>query len=179
VGGLLAVVPAGATAHYAAYDGNGNVVGLVQSTDGTLSARYEYGPFGEPVRVSGPMAGANPFRWSTKYTDEETDLVYYGHRYYTASTGRWPSHDPIDEEGGANLYAFARNDSLNRFDILGLAESKVQGCVGTCGKIIDDWILEEIKRKRHRGCGLFRTARLRVKSVDEERSTRPPNLHTP
>ena len=27
---------------------------------------YEYGPFGEPLRVSGAMAGMNPFRFSTK-----------------------------------------------------------------------------------------------------------------
>jgi RHS repeat-associated protein len=33
------------------------------------------------------MAKVNPFRFSTKYQDDETDLLYYGHRYYKASTG--------------------------------------------------------------------------------------------
>jgi RHS repeat-associated protein len=32
---------------------------------------------------------ANPFRFSSKYQDDETDLLYYGYRYYNASTGRW------------------------------------------------------------------------------------------
>ena len=47
------------------------------------------GPFGEVLRATGPMAKANPFRFSTKYQDDETDLLYYGYRYYSASTGRW------------------------------------------------------------------------------------------
>jgi RHS repeat-associated protein len=42
------------------------------------------------------MARANPFRFSTKYQDDETDLLYYGYRYYNAGTGRWLSRDPIN-----------------------------------------------------------------------------------
>ena len=54
------------------------------------------GPFGEVIRATGPMARGNPFRFSTKYQDDETDLVYYGYRYYSASTGRWLSRDPLN-----------------------------------------------------------------------------------
>ena len=32
----------------------------------------------------------------------------------------WPSRDPIEEEGGANLYGFVGNNGLDREDILGL-----------------------------------------------------------
>ena len=53
------------------YDGNGNVMGLVDVSNGTVVARYEYGPFGELIRASGPMAKNNPFRFSTKYQDDE------------------------------------------------------------------------------------------------------------
>jgi RHS repeat-associated protein len=51
------------------------------------------------------MAKANPFRFSTKYQDDETDLLYYGYRYYSASTGTWLSRDPIDEVAFRNRYA--------------------------------------------------------------------------
>ena len=71
-------------------------------------------------RSTGPMAKANPIRWSTRYQDDETDLVYYGHRYYNPSTGRWPSRDLIDEPGGLNLYAIAGNDAVDEYDRLGL-----------------------------------------------------------
>ena len=33
------------------------------------------GPFGEVLRATGPMAKTNPFRFSTKYQDDETDLL--------------------------------------------------------------------------------------------------------
>jgi RHS repeat-associated protein len=68
------------------------------------------------------MAKANPIRFSTKYQDDETDLLYYGYRYYNASTGRWLSSDPILEEGGLNVYAFIDNDGLNFVDLHGLTD---------------------------------------------------------
>jgi hypothetical protein len=56
------------------YDGNGNVAALLDASGSTMSARYEYGPFGERIRASGLLAKTNPFRFSTKYQDEETRL---------------------------------------------------------------------------------------------------------
>ena len=83
------------------------------------SATYEYGPFGELLRSTGPLADSNPFRFSTKFTDEETGLVYYGFRYYDSGTGRWLGRDPIGEWGGYNLYGFVGNDGVNLVDPLG------------------------------------------------------------
>jgi RHS repeat-associated protein len=98
VGGLLQIqnVDLG-TQNFVAFDGNGNVAGLVKATEGTLSAKYEYGPFGEVIKASGIMAKANPVRFSTKCQDDETDLVYYGYRYYNSSMGRWVSGDPLGD----------------------------------------------------------------------------------
>jgi len=85
------------------------------------------GPFGEVIRATGPMAKANPFRFSTKYQDDETELVYYGCRYYNASTGRWITRDLINENGGVSLYAFVRGNPVNRFDALGQADPNPTG----------------------------------------------------
>jgi integrase/recombinase XerD len=46
-------------------------------------------------------------------------VAYYGYRYYDPKTGRWPSRDPIEEEGGLNLYGFVGNDGLGKIDVLG------------------------------------------------------------
>jgi len=81
----------------------------------------EYGPFGEVLRATGPMAEANALRFSTKYQDEETGLVYYGYRYYDPGTGRWLNRDPLGEEGGMNLCGFVYNDGINKIDPRGEA----------------------------------------------------------
>jgi RHS repeat-associated protein len=122
VGGLLEVsyYGSGTTNCFAAYDGNGNAAALINAADGTTLANYEYGPFGEVIRSTGTMAKNNPFRFSTKYQDDESDLLYYGYRYNKPSTGTWPNRDPLGEEGGVNLYGFIGNNPVNQFDELGL-----------------------------------------------------------
>lgn len=119
----------------------------------------EYGPFGELFRATGPMAKANPFRFSTKYQDDETDLNYYGYRYYTASTGRWLSRDPLfelgfelqwpqvdsdDSQERASTYTFVRNEPLDFVDatgllsisdIIGLALNPPCGSVSVSGSV--------------------------------------------
>jgi len=121
VGGLLAIGYHGTatTNAFVAYDGNGNVTALINAGDGTLLANYDYGPFGEVIRATGPARGTNPFRFSSKYQDDESDLLYYGHRYYKPSTGTWLNRDPLEEEGGINLYTFVQNDSVSYTDMLG------------------------------------------------------------
>jgi len=127
VGGLLAVVGYGVSTNFVACDGNGNVAALLQTDGSALTAQYEYGPFGELLRTTGPMARNNPFRFSTKYQDDESDLLYYGYRYYNPSTGRWPSRDPMGEIERLNLYLAVRNSALTIIDFIGLYELKFDG----------------------------------------------------
>lgn len=71
-------------------------------------------------------------RWSTclhthgdKTTAKQAPLAppqakpEYGYRYYDPVTGRWPSRDPIQEQGGVNLYGFVGNDPVRRIDVIG------------------------------------------------------------
>jgi RHS repeat-associated protein len=138
VGGLLKASYFGTvtTNCFPAFDGNGNVAGLLNAADATFSANYEYGPFGEVIRSTGPMAKVNPIRFSTKYQDDESDLLYYGYRYYKPSTGTWVSRDPINERGfrtitdhkrlpfareeEKNIYCFNRENPVSIVDPLGL-----------------------------------------------------------
>lgn len=39
--------------------------------------------------------------------------------FYDPGTQRWPNRDPIEEEGGLNLYGFIENDAINHGDELG------------------------------------------------------------
>jgi RHS repeat-associated protein len=124
VGGLLGVSEIYnfgiSHSHFPTYDANGNISEYLDQT-GNVSTHLEYGPFGETLRATGTFPSIASFRFSTKYTDTETDLFYYGLRYYSPFTGRWPVRDPIGEEGGVNLYNFIANNPANGSDVLGLA----------------------------------------------------------
>jgi RHS repeat-associated protein len=152
VGGLLWLNDTANGTHFCAYDGNGNIIALSGASDGSETARYEYGPFGEPIRATGLMATENPFRFSTKFTDHETDLLYYGYRFYNPSMGRWPSRDPIGELGGLNLYAFVGNSPVVYFDVDGRLSERA------CQTAVDNGLQNNAKAKatmaemKKRGC---------------------------
>ena len=83
---------------------------------GYIRTSYSYAPFGA-VSASGDVT--QPFQWSSEHYDSETALVYYNYRHYSPDLGRWLSRDPIEEQGGVNLYAFTSNAPIVQIDILG------------------------------------------------------------
>ena len=149
VGGLLSIRDAATAATYLpSYDANGNVFALVNPASGAIVASYEYSAFGETLRATGSstFADKNPFRFSTKYTDAETQLVYYGKRYYNPSVGRFVGRDTIEEKGGRNLYAFCGNNGVNRWDYLGMnGQEVVNGVSGYrfMGVFNEHWTQEQ------------------------------------
>jgi RHS repeat-associated protein len=83
---------------------------------------------------------------------------YYGYRYYDPETGRWPSRDPIEEEGGINLYGFVGNNGVNWWDRLGMCPGDCCEYKGNCtpcdefrdnSKICDCITLEVAKENSH------------------------------
>ena len=119
IGGLLYTRRNGAV-YVPLYDANGNVMQYVDSS-GTVVASYAYDAFGRTIAATGPLADVFPHRFSTKYHDAETGLVYYDYRFYSQSLMCWLSRDPLEEEGGLNLYAFCANAPVDHFDPYGLA----------------------------------------------------------
>jgi RHS repeat-associated protein len=113
--------------------GTGSTYAMVNFTP---SANFEYDAFGREVRANGatvatsntppgltagtPYADALPFHFSSKFTDPESGLNYYGYRYYDPKDGRWLGRDPIGEAGGLNLYGAVDNNPSDKYDFLGL-----------------------------------------------------------
>ena len=136
VGGLLAMESSTGRRFYA-YDGNGNVRALVKADTvnpaaSAITARYAYDGFGREVSSVGADAALNEMRFSTKPLDKESDMNYYGYRYYVSDAGRWINRDPIAEEGGDNLYGMVDNDVIFYYDIVGLS-SRSKGSNGNGG----------------------------------------------
>ena len=171
VGALLSVWDSSAlglpSTHFISYDGNANVAASVNAATGATAANSEYGPFGEVVRATGQMAKANPFRFSTRYHDDESDMLYYGYRYYNAGTGRWLSRDPMGDPGfetlrrkrtpsfasSGNFYRFVSNNPLEGSDVFGLYEYEWEGnFTGAEKRAIKD----SIQRVRNRANALIK-----------------------
>jgi len=98
IGGLITATFDSSNTVFYVHDANGNVTELLDDSGATV-AEYVYDPFGATVSMTGTMATQNVYRFSSKCFDEETGLYYYGYRYYSPTTGRWPSRDPIGERG--------------------------------------------------------------------------------
>jgi RHS repeat-associated protein len=119
-------------------DGNGNVTALVTSAQ-LLVAKYLYDPFGNIISQSGPVAGANLYRFSSKEVHPNSGLVYYLYRYYEPDLQRWINRDPLNALGFSllnltpglfnvneekNLYSFVANSPVDAVDFLGLARGE-------------------------------------------------------
>ena len=148
VGGLLCAKQGTITA-YPIYDGSSNIIGLYDGS-GSIIAAYRYDPFGNLLAAQGYAASINPFGFSTKYTDRETGLVYYGLRYYHPALGRFINRDPIEEQGGLNLYAFCGNDGVNRWDKLGMEETDAEKAKREAAEAAAETAREEAEREARR-----------------------------
>lgn len=131
VGGLLYLKHNGAI-YIPLYDANGSVIGYLDAT-GNLVVSFTYDAFGNELSSTTsvpcsliPDPSLFHFRYSTKYLDPETGLYYYGYRFYSPVLARWLTRDPIEEQGGLNLYAFCGNNGINKYDARGLSESDVR-----------------------------------------------------
>src|SRR6266540_2284801 len=100
-------------------DGNGNVTALVNDKQ-LIVARYTYDPFGSILAKSGPLADANTYRLSSQEYHQPSGLSLYLYRAYDPNLQRFINRDPIEEEGGINLYAYVFNDPINEWDDFGL-----------------------------------------------------------
>lgn len=128
IGGLLArtansqlLSPNSSSAAHAFYhaDGNGNITAMV-NFEGSVLARYSYDPYGNTLSMSGSLAEANTYRFSSKEWQRNAGLYYYGYRFYEPNLQRWLNRDPLGEAGGINLYGFVGNSPLIWIDPYGL-----------------------------------------------------------
>jgi len=97
-------------------------------TTGAVRARYDYDPYGRITKVSGDLEADFGFTGFYRHQASGLNLTLY--RAYDSEIGRWLSRDPIEEDGGINLYVYVENDPTNGFDIYGLDTYRVNRKLG-------------------------------------------------
>ena len=140
----------GKTDYFYLYNGLGDVVGLVDSSNKVV-VRYQYNSWGKVTSsedTSGvSLATLNPFCYRKYVYDSETGLYCLGSRYYDPEVGRFVNADDTDvifvkpqELYHKNLYVYCDNNPVVRrdlqgyfwetlFDIVSLGTSVVEVCV--------------------------------------------------
>ncbi|MEM9385517.1 MAG: RHS repeat-associated core domain-containing protein [Pseudomonadota bacterium] len=107
-------------------DQRGSVRLVVDSSDGTVVQRIDYGVWGDIEFDSNP--GFQPFGFAGGLYDQDTGLTYFNYRDYDASTGRWMTADPSGFVGSkTNLYAYVDNDPINLIDPMGMEDTPARG----------------------------------------------------
>lgn len=115
--GAAIAIELGSQVYIPLHDHNGNVVNLL-NPDGSTARSYMYTAFG--LQPEPDLSDPNPWRFSSKFYDPETEFIYFGRRYYDPSSGRWITPDPSDYDDGPNLYCYVRNRPLSCIDLFGL-----------------------------------------------------------
>jgi RHS repeat-associated protein len=106
------------TASYYESDGLWSITGLSNAA-GSISQTYTYDSFGNTTALTGTLS--NPFRFTGREFDIETNLQFSRHRYDDPSIGRFISEDLLRfEDKNPNLYWYVRNGATNFVDPLGL-----------------------------------------------------------
>jgi len=115
---------------------------LVTNSLGVVVSRIEYKPYGEQVKNAAYSNGPDNFRH--KYTgqehDSETNLSYYGARYYDQALGRFITQDIMFDPNlgpkGYNRYMYVGGNPIQNYDPFG-------------GNAFSDWWTENITEGTH------------------------------
>ena len=117
IGGLLARTDASGSAYYHC-DAQGNVTCMLDGNNNVV-ARYRYDPYGNILAMSGSLAAANLYRFSSKEYHPNSGLVYYLYRYYEPSLQRWVNRDPLGGGRGGKPLCILTKQPYRHVDAFG------------------------------------------------------------
>lgn len=122
--------------------------GFVTDANGQVYEHLEYFAFGETWVQERSNIERTPYLFTGKELDEETQLYYFGARYYDPRTSVWQSPDPILNDyfnGRVNgvyeptnlaLYSYARNNPVVLWDADGNIVPLIIGAIILADKAI-------------------------------------------
>jgi len=118
---------------------------LLSDSASSAVERYRYDAYGGATVLDadgsddsdGLSDVENPYAFTARRPDAETDLMYYRNRQYSVTLGRFISRDPVGYRDSWNLYIYVSGRPGSSFDPLGAAEQTppadaYHGCLLAC-----------------------------------------------
>lgn len=102
------------TPYIPVHDLQGNIIQYTDLSNGPQEQKI-FTAFGECFTPS-----TIPWGYCSKRHDPESELIYFGRRYYDSNLGRFITPDPEGYTDTYNLYAYCSNNPLTHFDPYGL-----------------------------------------------------------
>ena len=109
--------------------------------------QYVYSSFG---KIEGVFDGAgvdvtaappvdNPYGYTSREIDSESELYFYRARYYDSSTGRFVSEDKLNIlSGDTNFYRYVENDPLGAVDPFGFSKCDVRVALQLVSEVLGE-----------------------------------------
>ncbi len=97
-------------------DGIGSTANIADVSENIIES-ISYDAYGIP---SEPSVVGNPYLFTGREYEPETNMYYFRARYYNPAIGRFVASDPIGYTGGNNLYSYVQNNPVNLVDPRGL-----------------------------------------------------------
>lgn len=160
--GLVSTTGSSGTGYYD-FDGNGNTVGITNSS-GTYINQYSYLPFGETTTVSSALPNLFTFAGQYGVMQISSELFYMRARDYSSTSGQFLSNDPIGLSGGdTNIRRYVDNAPTLELDPSGLDGStqinnaiaddrakieQLEGEINRLNDKLDGWQASEIEKWR-------------------------------
>lgn len=103
-----------------------NSTSALTDSSGAVVERYSYREYGETsilaadgTTVLGASGVSNPYRYTGRRFDDESNLYYYRARFYSPVRGRFLQRDPKGYADGMGLYQYVSSNPLNYVDPFG------------------------------------------------------------
>jgi RHS repeat-associated protein len=114
----LAMLRSGSVSYYEGDGLDSGSISSLSNSAGTLASTYTYDSFGKLTNSTGSIT--NPFQYTAREFDSETNLYSYRARYYDPAVGRFLSEDPRTFDSDVNFYDYVYNSPLNFTDPSGM-----------------------------------------------------------
>jgi RHS repeat-associated protein len=105
------------TKYFCGVDNLGSIREMTNNSGG-IQGQYQFDPFGQTTKLSETVP--SDFGYAGYYLHSRSGLNFTRTRAYQSTLARFINRDPQGEDGGSNLFAYARNYPTNAVDPSGL-----------------------------------------------------------
>ncbi len=93
-----------------------------EMTDGSgaIQGQFNFDAYGRPTKIAGTIE--SDFQYARYFSHGRSGLYLPVFRPYSSQLAKWLGRDPIEENGGINLYSYSLNSPIGFSDPLGLQD---------------------------------------------------------